>query len=129
MTPAEAARLIAGVVPRTQGAEPLHPLALAALLALQTPGELSTMEVVEVLALPSIGTLMPYLHALQAAGYVDRRRHRFDHRKTMCAITPKGRQLLRSARRPLDGSSDDQCESAGSAEGAIGAGGGPASDG
>lgn len=59
------------------------------------------MEVVEVLALPSIGTLMPYLRALQTAGYVERRRHRFDHRKTMCAITPKGRQLLKSARRPL----------------------------
>jgi DNA-binding MarR family transcriptional regulator len=127
MTPAEAARLIAGVVPRTQGTEPLHPLSLAVLLALQVPGELSTMEVVDVLALPSIGTLTPYLQALQAAGYIDRRRHRFDHRKTMCAITPKGRQLLRSARRPLDGSSDGQCEAAGAAGGASGAGGGPAS--
>lgn len=102
MTPAEAARLIAGLAPRTQGADTLHPLSLAVLLALQTPGELSTMEVLAALDLPSVGTLTPYLHAMQTAGYVERSRHRFDHRKTMCKITPKGRQLLRSARRPLD---------------------------
>lgn len=101
MTPAEAARLIAGLAPRTPGAEPLHPLSLAVLLALQTPGELSTMEVLAVLEVTSVGTLSPYLHVLQTSGYIERRRYQHDHRKTVCAITPKGRQLLRSARRPL----------------------------
>lgn len=100
--------MIAGLAPRTQGAEPLHPLALAVLLALQEPEELSTMDVLAVLDLPSVGTLMPYLRALQAAGYIERRRHKFDHRKTMCQITPKGRQLLKSARRPLSAPSSDQ---------------------
>lgn len=101
MTPAEAAKLIAGLAPRTQGVETLHPLSLAVLLALQTPGELSTLEVLAALDLPSVGTLTPYLHAMQTGGYIERSRHRFDHRKTMCKITPKGRQLLKSARRPL----------------------------
>lgn len=105
MTPSDAARLIAGLAPRTQGAEPLHPLSLAVLLALQTPGALSTMEVLAALDLPSVGTLSPYLHALQAAGYVERHRHPHDRRKTVCEITAKGRQLLRSARRPLSSTS------------------------
>lgn len=108
MNPAEAARLIAGLAPRTQGAEPLHPLSLAILLALQTPGALSTMEVLAALDLSSIGTLSPYLRVLHAAGYVERRRHPHDHRKTVCEITAKGRQLLRSARRPLLPTSEDQ---------------------
>jgi len=112
MTPAEAARLIAGVAPARR-AEPLHPLSLALLLALQEPGELSTNEVLAVLDVSSVGTLTPFLHAMQAEGFITRRRNRFDHRKTMCAITPRGRQLLKSARRPLGGASDDQRASAG----------------
>jgi len=114
MTPAEAARLIAGLAPRMQVDDTLHPLSLALLLALQEPGELSTNEVLAVLDVSSVATLTPYLRAMQAAGYIDRHRNRFDHRKTMCAITPRGRQLLKSARRPLGGASDDQRASAGS---------------
>lgn len=106
MTPADAARLIAGLAPRTHGAETLHPLSLAVLLALQTPGALSTLEVLAALDLPSVGTLSPYLRVLHAAEYIERRRHPHDHRKTICEITAKGRQLLRSARRPLVNESD-----------------------
>lgn len=102
MTPAEVARLLAGVAPARR-AEPLHPMSLALLLALQEPGELSTNEVLAVLDVSSVATLTPYLHAMQAEGYITRQRNRFDHRKTMCAITPRGRQLLKSARRPLGG--------------------------
>lgn len=101
MTPAEAARLLAGLAPRAHGAEPVHPLGLAVLLLLQGSGELGTTEVLEGLDLPSVGTLSPHLQALQAAGYIERRRHSFDHRRTLCQITPKGLQLLKSARRPL----------------------------
>jgi len=101
VTPAEAARLLAGLAPRAQGAEPVHLLGLSVLLLLQGSGELGTNEVLAALDLPSAGTLTPYLQALQAAGYIERRRHPFDHRRTLCQITPKGLQLLRSARRPL----------------------------
>lgn len=101
MSPAEAARLLAGLAPRTHGTEPLHLLGLAVLLFLQGCEEAETMTVLEGLDLPSVGTLSPHLQALRAAGYIERRRHAFDHRKTVCSITPKGRQLLKSARRPL----------------------------
>ena len=101
MTPLQAARLIAGLAPRTHGAEPLHPISLAALLALQPYETLSTGDVLAVLDLPSVGTLLPYLQALTSAGYITRSRDPQNLRRTLCGLTPKGRQLLKSARRPL----------------------------
>jgi len=101
MTPLQAARLIAGLAPRAQGHEPLRPISLAVLLALQPYETLSTGTVLDVLDLPSIGTLSPYLQDLTSAGYITRSRDPQNLRKTLCGLTPKGRQLLRSARRPL----------------------------
>lgn len=100
MTPIQAARLIAGVSPRVQGSEPLHPLSLAVLLALQHD-TMSTGDVLIMLDLPSVGTLLPYLQALTSAGYITRSRDPQNHRRTLCGLTPKGRRLLKSARRPL----------------------------
>jgi DNA-binding MarR family transcriptional regulator len=101
MTPLQAARLIAGLAPRAQGHEPLPPISLAVLLALLPYETLSTGDVLNVLDLPSVGTLSPYLQALTSAGYITRSRDPQNLRRTLCGLTPKGRQLLRSARRPL----------------------------
>jgi DNA-binding MarR family transcriptional regulator len=91
---------LAGVAPKSSGKEPVSLLGLAALLSLQQHPAATVSELLVDLGLPSVGTLSPHLDRLEERGYITRARHQFDHRKTVCSLTPKGVRLLRSARRP-----------------------------
>jgi DNA-binding MarR family transcriptional regulator len=96
MTPAEIARVIIDEVPRSRG-DLVSASVLALLVLLDEGEEWLVSDIREALGVPW-ATASKIVDDAVRGGFVGRRQHVWDRRKTIVELTPKGKQVRRRRR-------------------------------